>query len=53
MGEYPTQLKIAKVIAPFKKGQKTPPNNYRQISLLSCFNRRFEKILSKRLVKFL
>ena len=31
MGEYPTQLKIAKVIAIFKKGQKTQPNNYRQL----------------------
>ena len=53
MGEYPTQLKIAKVIALFKKGQKTQPNNYRPISLLSCFNKILEKILSKRLVKFL
>ena len=53
MGEYPTQLKIAKVIALFKKGQKTQPNNYRPISLLSCFDKIFEKILSKRLVKFL
>ena len=53
MGEYPTQLKIAKVIALFKKGQKTQPNNYLPISLLSCFNKIFEKILSKRLVKFI
>ena len=53
MGEYPTQLKIAKVIALFKKGQKTQPNNYPPIILLSCFNKIFEKILSKRLVKFL
>ena len=53
MGEYPTQLKIAKVIALFKKGQKSQLNNYRPISLLSCFNKMFEKILSKRQVKFL
>ena len=53
MGEYPTELKIAKVIALFKKGQKTQPTNYRPISLSSCFNKMFEKILSKRLVKFL
>ena len=52
-GEYPAQLKITKVIALFKKGQKTQPNNYRPISLLSCFNKIFDKILSKRLVKFL
>ena len=53
MGEYPTRLKIAKVIALFKKGQKTQPNNYRPIRLLSCFNKIFEKKLSKGLVKFL
>ena len=53
MGEYTTQLKIAKVIALFKKGQKTQPNNYCAINLLSCFDEIFEKILSKRLVKFL
>ena len=53
MGDYPTQLNIAKFIALFEKGPKTQPNNYRPLSLLSCFNKIFEKILSKRLVKFL
>ena len=52
-GEYPTQLKIAKVIALYKKGEKYSPGNYRPISLLSCLNKIFEKILCKRLVKFL
>ena len=46
-------LKVAKVIALFKKGDKNQPNNYRPISLLSCFNKIFEKLLCKRLVKFL
>ena len=46
-------LKVAKVIALFKKGDKNQPNNYRPISLLSCFNIIFEKLLCKRLVKFL
>ena len=45
-------LKVAKVIALFKKGDKNQPNNYRLISLLSCFNKIFEKLLCKRLVKF-
>ena len=53
MGEYPAQLKLAKVIALFKKGDKLQPNNYRPISLLSCFNKIFEKILCRKLVKFL
>ena len=51
--DYPSELKIAKVIALFKKGEKFNPNNYRPISLLSCFNKLFEKLLYKRLVKFL
>ena len=46
-------LKVAKVIALFKKGDKYQPDNYRPISLLSCFNKIFEKLLCKRLVKFL
>ena len=49
--DYPSELKIAKVIALFKKGEKSNPNNYRPISLLSCFNKLFEKLLCKRLVK--
>ena len=52
-GEYPVQLKIAKVIALYKKGDKYNPGNYRPISLLSCLNKLFEKILCKRLVRFL
>ena len=53
MGEYPAQLKLAKVIALFKKGDKLQPNNYRPISLLSCFNKIFEKILCRKLENFL
>ena len=53
MGKYPMALKVAKVFALFKKGDKYQPNNYRPISLLSCFNKIFEKLLCKRLVKFL
>ena len=42
-GEYPQQMKIARVIALYKKGEKYKPDNYRPISLLSCFNKIFEK----------
>ena len=42
--EYPTLLKIAKVVPLYKKGQKYQANSYRPISLLSSFNKIFEKI---------
>ena len=52
-GEYLAQLKIARVIALYKKWEKYNLGNYRPISLLSCLNKFFEKILYKRLVRFL
>ena len=52
-GEYPTQLKIAEVIALYKKSERYKPNNYRPISLLSCFNKSFEKIICKQILAFL
>jgi hypothetical protein len=48
-GEYPTEMKIAKVIALHKKGELYLTDNYRPISLLSCFNKIFEKIVTKQL----
>ena len=53
IGKYPMAFKVAKVIALFKTGDKYQPNTYRPISLLSCFNKIFEKLLCKQLVKFL
>ena len=35
LGECPTQVKIAKVIAPLKKGEITQLNNY--LSIISLF----------------
>ena len=52
-GDYPDQMKIAKVIALFKKGEKFLPKNYRPISLLSMFNKIFERLLCKQLVSFI
>ena len=51
--KYPTLLKVAKVIALFKKGERHNPHNYRPISLLSSFNKIFERIIAKRLIAFL
>ena len=45
IGKYPTKLKMAKVIPIYKSDGETDPNNYRPISLLSCFNRIFEKLI--------
>ena len=52
-GQYPDALKIAKVIPLFKKGESTLISNYRPISLLSLLNKIFEKLLYRRLYKFL
>ena len=51
-GVYPNELKIAKVIALFKKGDKHVANNYRPISLLSVFNKIFERLIAKKIVKY-
>ena len=52
-GIFPTKLKIAKVIPIFKAGDATAPSNYRPISLLSIFNKIFEKLIYKRLNSYL
>lgn len=44
-GKYPSKLKMAiKVIQIFKADDESDPNNYRPISLLSSFNRIFQKL---------
>ena len=52
-GNYPSKLKMAKVIPIFKADDELDPNNYRPISLLSCFNRIFEKLMQKRMKLFI
>ena len=52
-GVVPTQLKIAKIIPIFKSGDPLCMDNYRPISLLSCFSKNFEKIACIRLSIFL
>ena len=52
-GIFPDALKIVKVI-PIHKGNSTDDvNNYRPISLLSVFDKIIEKLMHKRLYKFL
>ena len=52
-GVYPDLLKTARVTPIYKKGVKSDPGNYRPISVLSQVNKVFEKILHKRLYKYL
>ena len=53
IGRYPDGMKLAKVVPIFKKGPMYISDNYRPISLLSIFNKIFEKILHRNLMKFL
>ena len=46
-------MKVAKVLAILKKGHHYLTDNYRPISLLSCFNKIFEKLIHRRLISFL
>ena len=52
-GVVPTQMKIAKIIPIHKGGDRSSMDNYRPISLLSCFSKILEKIVCKRLTLFL
>ena len=50
---FPDGLKIAKVTPIFKAGDESDFDNYRPISLLSCFSKIPEKIMYKRLFNHL
>ena len=52
-GVYPSKLKTAKIVPIFKSGDQSEPDNYRPISLLSVFNRIFEKVMYLRLNDFI
>ena len=51
-GVFPSKLKKAKVVPVYKNDDKNEPGNYRAISLLSIFNRIFEKLKYHRLKSF-
>ena len=52
-GLVPINMKIAKVIPIFKKGDKKEVNNYRPISLLTGISKILERIIYTRLINFL
>ena len=49
----PSQLKTARVTPIFKSGDRHDLRNYRPISVLPCFSKILEKLVYKRLFKFL
>jgi hypothetical protein len=49
----PSQMKIAKVVPIHKGGSRGSMDNYRPISLLSCFSKILEKVVCNRLCSFL
>lgn len=53
LGAYPSKLKLSKITAIFKSDDETDTLNYRPISLLSNFNKIFEKIMYNRMVRFI
>ena len=46
------KLKTSKITPIFKAGEDNDPNSYRPISILSVFNRIFEKLMYNRLIQF-
>lgn len=46
-GEFPDELKHAKVVPIFKKGNKEDPFIFRPISVLPIFSRVFESLITK------
>ena len=52
-GVYPSKLKMAKIVPVYKADDDTDVNNYRPISLLSHFNRIFEKMITRRMESFI
>ena len=52
-GVFLNCLKIAEVIPIYKKGDQNMPTNYRPISLLSQFDKIFEKMLFSKLFSYL
>jgi hypothetical protein len=52
-GQFPEQLKMAKVKPLYKKEPETEVGNYRPVSLLSGFSKIIEKLIKRRLLSFL
>lgn len=52
-GVFPQKMQIAKVLALFKKGDRSDISNYRPISILPLFSKCLEKLIFRRLTNFL
>ena len=52
-GIFPDDLKIAKVTPIYKADNSSNVSNYRPISVLPCFSKMLERIMSNRLQKYL
>ena len=52
-GIIPEKLKIAVVTPIFKANESNKFENYRPISVLSCFSKLLEKLMYERLIKFI
>jgi hypothetical protein len=52
-GTFPTRLKFAELKPLCKKGERMDISNYRPISLLPSYSKIFEKIIFRRLLKYL
>ena len=53
IGVFPDMWKIAKVIPVFKKGDRSNVDNYRPISLPSCFEKILDRLICKRILALL
>ena len=52
-GEFPRQLKIARVKPLFKKGDQSSFSNYRPISLLPSVSKKFENVMASELMDYI
>ncbi|XP_065639673.1 uncharacterized protein LOC124815345 [Hydra vulgaris] len=52
-GDFPDQLKFAKIIPIYKNGDDSLESNYRPISILSCFSKVLERIMYNRIYNFI
>jgi hypothetical protein len=53
IGEFPTRLKLAKVVPIFKSEDKLLVSNYRPISVLSVFSKVLERLMYNRMLLFI
>ena len=51
-GIVPLNMKIAKVLPIYKKGDVSDPNNYRPVSLLPAFSKILERVMYNKVTKF-